>query len=273
MIVAMTPHRTELLCFGTRPGQGNAALVLRGDRSSVDERQVLARSSGVGACVFLDTDDGVTLDFYYPHARSPLCLHATLAAARVLLETAPGPLSVRTALGGQRLVLQRQDDDVYVELVPLPTAPLPLPDDLPAHLVPGIALVAPPAVASVGSPKLLLQVADPARLQALQPDLATIQAWGKAHGINGVYAWCERPDGALEGRNFNHPPGGKEDSATGVAAGALTVLLGKSLRIFQGASLGQPCLIRTVWHGDRLLVGGAAEYVQEAASRLSAQRR
>ncbi|AVR98060.1 PhzF family phenazine biosynthesis protein [Pseudoduganella armeniaca] len=256
----MTPHRTELLCFGTRPGQGNAALVLRGDRSSVDERQALARASSVGACVFLDTDDGVTLDFYYPHARSPLCLHATLAAARVLLETAPGPLAVRTALTGQRLTLHRQADGVYVELVPLVPPMVPLPAELPARLVPGIDLVAAPAVASVGSPKLLLRVAGPAALHALRPDLAAIQAWGREHGINGCYVWCERPDGALEGRNFNHPEGGKEDSATGVAAGALTVLLGRSLQVYQGANVGQPCLIRTVWDGDRLLVGGAADY-------------
>lgn len=261
MLVAMTPHRTELLCFGIRPGEGNAALVLRGDRGSVDERQALARASGRSACVFIDAADGITLDFYYPHMRSPLCLHATLAAARVLLDDAPGPLAVRTALTGQSLTLHRQDDGVYVELMALPVPTVMLPADLPARLVPGIDIVAPPVVASVGSPKLLLRVAGPAALHALRPDLAAIQAWGRAHGINGCYAWCERPDGALEGRNFNHPEGGKEDSATGVAAGALTALLRKSLLIYQGANVGHPCLIRTVWNGERLLVGGAADRV------------
>jgi predicted PhzF superfamily epimerase YddE/YHI9 len=76
-----------------------------------------------------------------------------------------------------------------------------------------------------------------------------------------VYGWCRRPDGAFEGRNFNHLDPALEDSATGVAAGALAVHLGRSLDLYQGAHLGQPCLLRTQLDGDRILVGGTAEYV------------
>lgn len=256
-------RQLELLCFGTRPGQGNAALVLLDDVSDATQRQELARASGVSACVFIDgAADNRTLDFYYSHMRSPLCVHATLAAARVLLDDTAGPLVVRTALRGQALTLHRQADDVYVEVAEQPAPAPSLSDELVARLIPSIALVSAPAVASVGSPKLLLEVRDSAALRALQPDLAAIHAWGKEHGISGCYAWCRRPDGALEGRNFNHLDAAHEDCATGVAAGALTVLLGRSLRIHQGDNVGKPCLLKTVLEGKTLLIGGAVAYAR-----------
>ncbi|GGY76010.1 PhzF family phenazine biosynthesis protein [Pseudoduganella plicata] len=256
-------RQLELLCFGTRPGEGNAALVLLDDGSNAAQRQALAAASGVSACVFIDVPAySPTLDFYYPHMRSPLCVHATLAAARVLLDATAGPLVVRTALRGQTLTLHRQSDDVYVELASQPAPAPPLSTALAARLIPGIALASTPAIASVGSPKLLLEVRDSAALEALRPDLAAIHAWGKEHGIGGCYAWCRRPDGALEGRNFNHLDAAHEDSATGVAAGALTVFLGESLRLYQGAHLGKPCLLRTVLERETLLIGGAVEYAR-----------
>jgi len=253
-------RQLELLCFGTRPGQGNAALVLLDDESDAAQRQVLAQASGAGACVFIDgAADNRTLDFYYPHMRSPLCVHATLAAARVLLDDMAGPLVVRTALRGQALTLHRRADDIYIEVAAQPAPSPRLSDALAVRLIPGIALMSAPAVASVGSPKLLLEVQDSAALRALRPDLPAIQVWGKEHGISGCYAWCRRPDGALEGRNFNHLEEAHEDSATGVAAGALTVLLGRSLEVHQGGNFGKPCLLRTVLERGTLLIGGAVE--------------
>jgi predicted PhzF superfamily epimerase YddE/YHI9 len=113
-------------------------------------------------------------------------------------------------------------------------------------------------VASVGSPKLLVQVADTAALYALAPDLAAIADWGRASGVNGLYVWCRRLDAACEGRNFNHLDPALEDSATGVAAGALSVALGENLVLHQGRATGRDCLIRTRLEGGSLLVGGKA---------------
>ncbi|MGW8393836.1 PhzF family phenazine biosynthesis protein [Pseudoduganella sp. HUAS MS19] len=250
----------ELKCFGARPGAGNAALVILDGPAVAEERQAFARSANKSACVFVD---GATLDYYYPHTRSPLCLHATLAAARVLLADAPGPLTVRTAMRAQELVLTRSGAALFVRLAPQVAPAVTPPADLAERLLaaPGLALVSPPAVASVGSPKMLVEVADCATLHSLRPNLAAVVEWGKANGVNGIYAWCRRPDGALEGRNFNHLAPANEDSATGVAAGALTRHLGRSLDLYQGAPLGQPCRLRTRLDGDQILIGGAAEYV------------
>ncbi|USX22323.1 PhzF family phenazine biosynthesis protein [Oxalobacteraceae bacterium OTU3REALA1] len=256
----------QLLCFGTGPGGGNAALVLQNDERGADQRQRFARERGLPACVFIDSapDGGLVLDYYYPHTRSPLCLHATLAAARVLLSPEHPALPVRTAMRGQPLTLTLAGEDVFIELAPQ-SAPGPaIAADLPARLLaaPGLALASAPAVASVGSPKLLLEVGDGAALHALRPDLQAIADWGREHGVNGCYVWCRRPDGALEGRNFNHLDPAMEDGATGVAAGALAVHLGMDVTLYQGANLGQPCRIRARASGpEHILIGGAADFI------------
>ncbi|WP_028104856.1 PhzF family phenazine biosynthesis protein [Pseudoduganella violaceinigra] len=255
----------ELNCFGTRPGAGNPALVILGGIRAED-RQAFAKAANKSASVFVDPGTGGaswTLDYFYPHTRSPLCLHATLAAARVLLADAPGPITVRSAMRGQELVLTRSATGAFISLARQPAPDAAAPADLAERLLaaPGLPLVSAPAVASVGSPKLLVEVADSATLQSLRPNLAAIFEWGQEHGVNGIYAWCRRPDGAFEGRNFNHLDPAKEDSATGVAAGALTLHLGRSLDLYQGAQLGQPCLLRTQLDGAHIQIGGAADYV------------
>jgi PhzF family phenazine biosynthesis protein len=259
----------ELKCFGVRAGEGNAALVVIGDTGDAAVRQSFAANAGKPACAFVDAGDAeahFTLDYFYPHTRSPLCLHATLAAARVLLARQAGPLRVRTAMRGQLLTLSLRDDEVFISLsrqqAPSPTLPAGLPEQLLAQA--GLRLMSAPAIASVGSPKLLLEVADSATLSALQPDLPAIMAWGKEHGVSGCYAWCRRDDGAFEGRNFNHLDPSLEDAATGVAASALSLHLGRSLTLYQGAQLGQPCKLQTVLDGEQILIGGAAAFVQAA---------
>lgn len=255
----------ELKCFGTQAGEGNPALVVLEGARGIAERQAFAAQAGVSACVFVDRGDEqatYVLDYFYPHARSPLCLHATLAAARVLLDRHPQPLTVRTAMRGQLLALSQAGDDVFISLTPQPASSPELPPGLAQRLLNDatLELASAPVVASVGSPKLLLEVRDSATLLGLRPDLARISEWGKAHGVNGCYVWCRRPDGAVEGRNFNHLDPKAEDSATGVAAGALTAHLQSALLIYQGSHLGQPCLIRTRLVQDTIQIGGRTEF-------------
>jgi PhzF family phenazine biosynthesis protein len=273
-------HVHALICLSAGSGNnsGNPALVIEGAASDPAARQAFARERNT-TCVFLDRhgdgdDDGGTLrvDYFYPHMRSPLCLHATLAVAALLFARpgAPANIAVTTALKGQRLVLSQDGDDYFVRLAPQPVPPLatpPTPSLVAALLhMPGTALPPAPRLASVGSPKLLVEVADMDALYALRPDLPAIAAWGQANGVNGIYAWCRRPDGDYEGRNFNHLDPALEDSATGVAAGALSVALGHGLVLRQGRVTGRDCLIRTRFEqatddkveGSALLVGGAA---------------
>ncbi|MES2323992.1 MAG: PhzF family phenazine biosynthesis protein [Pseudomonadota bacterium] len=241
---------TELMCFGARPGLGNPALVIGEGPASASARQDYARESR-RTCVFVTPLPGGQLeaDYYYPHTRSPLCLHASLAVGGL-----HGPLLLRTAMQGQQLRLSCTDGAVFVAVQQQAAAtPAQLPD------WPGLAPVSAPRVASVGSPKLLVEVADAATLHALQPPLAQLLAWGRAHGVNGCYVYCKVGEREYAGRNFNHLDPALEDSATGVAAGALSALLGHGLTLYQGRATGKDCRIVTRILGQDILVGGAVE--------------
>jgi PhzF family phenazine biosynthesis protein len=255
-------HVQTLNCFGAHPGHGNPALVIEGDGMDPAARQAFAASRNM-TCVFLSANKEV--DYFYPHTRSPLCLHATLAVAAVLFGRDPGAgtIEVRTAMKGLPLVLSREGDDYFVRLTPQP-APTPAIDgEQVAALLnaPGLVLASTPQVASIGSPKLLVEVKDADTLYGLAPDLAGVNAWGKAHGVNGFYVYCRLDADTLEGRNFNHLEPGLEDGATGVAAGALAVALGHGLTLRQGRATGHDCLIRARAEDGVILVGGAAERV------------
>ncbi|MDQ1833658.1 PhzF family phenazine biosynthesis protein [Massilia scottii] len=255
-------------CFGALPGHGNVALVIEEGPATPEERQAFARAQPHPACVFLDP--GLQrywfADYYYPHARSPLCLHATLGAAQVLFARAgqaAQDIVLATAMRGQPLRLCRQGDDFFVALQPQSVPELAVDGALAAWLLdqPDLALAAAPVLASVGSPKLLLEVPERACLHALRPPLDRIADWGRAHGVSGCYVVCRIGEDAYEGRNFNHLDPAMEDRATGVAAGALTAHLGRAITLHQGGALGAPCLIRTRVEDGAILVGGRAEAV------------
>ncbi len=252
----------ELRCFGASAGKGNVAIVVEDGPAAPAERQAFAAAQSCGATVFLEHGATVTADFYYPHARSPLCLHATLAAAHVLLERA-GPAHLTTAMRGQTVHLLRTAQGTFAGVARQAVAPLGIDAGLPAQLLgePALVLASAPLLASVGSPKLLIEVSTPDVLRALRPPLERIVDWSRTHGVNGCYVYCRVGEDAYEGRNFNHLDPAKEDLATGVAAGALSAWLGRALTVYQGAPLGNPCKILTRIEGDTIFVGGATELI------------
>ena len=258
----MTIHL--LKCFGTAPGGGNPALVVEHDAGTETQRQQFARERQASACVFIDrhSDGSIVLDYFYPHTRSPLCLHATLAAAHVLLTKpgAPASLTVQTAMRAQSLLLVRRSTDLFVGMAPQAPPQVAIERYLPSELMgQHMQLLSPPVIASVGSAKLLLEVADSTTLRALRPNLELIADWGRLHGVNGCYVYCKLGDGQYEGRNFNHLDPALEDSATGVAAGALAHHLQQSLSLSQGHVTNQPCLIRASHETGQIWVGGMVQ--------------
>jgi len=253
-------------CFGKHEGGGNPALVIEDESSSPSARQAFARSRNV-TCVWIDPSNApnviAVVDFFYPHTRSPLCLHATLAVGRRLfaLHRAEGELTVETAVGGQRLgLIAGVNGEVFVRVQAQDVVQPVIASDLPGRLLgaPSLTPLRTPFVASVGSPKLLVEVANTATLYDLVPDLPAVVAWGKDVGVNGIYAYCKLKNGSYEGRNFNHLDSTSEDSATGVAAGALTSMLGYGITLLQGRASGRSCRILTRIAGPDILIGGNA---------------
>jgi predicted PhzF superfamily epimerase YddE/YHI9 len=209
-----------------------------------------------------NSDGVMQLDYYYPHTRSPLCLHATLAASAVFFERFPGSRRTRfvTSMHRQALEIERVDQGIFVG-VKAQRCPALISDVAQtAELlrVEPTDLIGIRGPASVGSAKLLVEVADESALNALHPDLAGIANWSRKHGVSGMYAYCRLRDGVYAGRNFNHLEPRFEDAATGVAVGALALLLEQSITLLQGDALGQPCTLFARYLDEAVQVGGRA---------------
>lgn len=254
-------------CFGAAPGYGNLALVIENGPEQITARQAFARDQGAAASVFITPTAGDATwnaDFYYPHARSPLCLHASLAAAHVLCHAQAGrAVFLSSAMRSQLIALFQHDGATFATVRKHAVAPIGIAAGLAQQLLgePDLILASRPLLSSVGSPKLLIEVADSAALHTLQPPLERIAQWSADHGVNGCYVYCRLGVDLYEGRNFNHLDPAREDCATGVAAGALSAYLGRSLNLLQGERLGNPCRIATRFRGSHIDVGGATELI------------
>jgi len=256
-------------CFGATALNGNDAVVVSGPELSgwsLQNRQQFTVDQHAHACVFVDADGPasgqLTLDFYYPHARSPLCLHASLAAADHIWNTGQhgGVLLLTSSMKKQPLAFDRAGENIFVSV------------DIQQIDFPGVSisdaakllrcdaglLMSSPEVASVGSPKLLVEVASEDVLYSLRPDLGGIAEWGRENGVNGcfVYTRIGASSNEYAGRNFNHLDPSLEDAATGVAAGALSVRLNADITLYQGRNLDNPCVVRASRATGKIRVGG-----------------
>lgn len=256
-------------CFGATALSGNHAVVVSGPELSgwsLEDRQQFTIEEHAHACVFVETDGSasgqLTLDFYYPHARSPLCLHASLAAADHIWKTGrnEGVLLLTSSMKKQALAFDKAGDNIFVSVdiqqSDFPDAPISHAAKL-LRCEAGL-IVSPPSVNSIGSPKLLVEVAGEDILYSLRPDLESITEWGRANGVNGCFAYARMGDSPNQyaGRNFNHLDSTLEDAATSVAAGALSVRLNADITVHQGHNLDNPCVIRASRAAGKIRVGG-----------------
>jgi trans-2,3-dihydro-3-hydroxyanthranilate isomerase len=128
----------------------------------------------------------------------------------------------------------------------------------------------PSAVASIGSPKLLVPVIDRNILFNMTPNLDLISQWCKKYSVNGSYVYSndtENSHSDYVGRNFNPLFSHQEDIATGVAAAALAFMLNlkndskkNNFTIEQGANLGRPSKIYISVTIDQIQIQGEAYF-------------
>lgn len=253
-----------LRCFGTMPNTGNQAIVVTENiHSSPEERLLFTQQYKRPACVFMEVSPktgDIILDYYYPHARSPLCLHATLAASQVYFSqyAEHSKLTVVTSMGQQKIEVEKKHDRIFVEVCEQKIKEPCLEKEFITKMlnIHPDQLIAEPVIRSIGSPKLLCEVSDVATLYALNPNLQAILAWSKEHQINGCYVYCKLNEYDYVGRNFNHLDPAFEDAATGVAAGALTVFIKHDINLYQGEHLNNPCVINTQYFENYIYIGG-----------------
>ena len=254
----------RMLCFGRNDESGNAAIVVENAALAGPERLKFAQRQDASATVFVEADAAgdMQLDYYYPHARSPLCLHATLAASAVFFERHPdiGRTRFITSMHRQTLEIERVGEGIFVGVKAQPCAAVAIHVAETARLlrVEPAHVIGTPRLASVGSAKLLVEVAEPSVLAASRPDLPGIAEWSRKHGVSGMYVYCRLHDAIYAGRNFNHLEPRFEDAATGVAAGALALSLERSITLLQGDALGQPCTLMARYADGSVQIGGRA---------------
>lgn len=252
-------------CFGEVPGHGSSALVVQDSTMPLEARSTWAHAQLINACVFIDvTQNGeVSLDFYYPHGRSPLCIHATLAVARDYFSRNQGceVLQVRTKMHDQKIGLRKVGEMYFAEVEGSERYVQSAKVDTLSTLL-GINsgdITSLPVISSIGSPKLLVEVGSEQVLRTINPDLPGILNWSKTSKVNGIFVYCHDQGDVYMGRNFNHLDPKLEDPATGVAAGALANYLQRDIKLRQGSSLGNPCEITAIFEEERISIGGKVE--------------
>lgn len=265
-----------LHCFVTdQPNSGNPAAIVSDSRGTKAEKQALATELDLPVTVFINNSNPKLslLEFFYPHSEMPMCLHGTLGAAQILFaQTKANELECITA-SGQQLTLLRSGDQLFQIKVSRQPAPIISLDDatimkmLNLEDITCIDQALPTALASVGSPKLLVPIKSLPALLSLKPNFEYIREWSIENKVNGLYVYTPEtyrtlPDQKIDTRYFHarafNPKGGhNEDAATGVAAGALAAYLKANLLIEQGYVMNRPSELIVFYKDDHeIWIGG-----------------
>jgi PhzF family phenazine biosynthesis protein len=250
----MASEVVHMVAFADGPGGGNPCpVVLDADDWTADQMQAAAAGFGHETCFVLRPDDPAAADirlrFFVPRHEMEMCVHATVAAT--VLRGRDGVTRVQTPLGVSEVTV-RGDRAVVEQLAPRFG---PWVDDLApvAAALGGVVLAGPVRSASTSRAKLLVPVADEARLDALAPDLEALWDACEALEVTGFYAYTAAGvRGAdVAARQFPLRAGYDEDPATGVAACAPAAHLADlaeadgahRIVVAQGRALGRPSRI------------------------------
>jgi PhzF family phenazine biosynthesis protein len=248
--------------FTRTPFSGNpAAVCVMEGPAAEDWMQRVAREMNLSETAFLHPEPGGghRLRWFTPTVEVKLCGHATLASAFVLWETgaldAESPAVFHTLSG--RLACRRLGAQVEMDF---PATPATACDLKPAGL--DEALGAAPIWVGSNGTDLLVELADPAALRALKPDLARLAAY-RVRGII-VTSPSDQPDADFLSRFFAPAAGVNEDPVTGSAHCTLGPYWGDrlgrdALRGWQASERGGA--VEVSLRGERVLLRGHAVLV------------
>ncbi|MBV8503463.1 MAG: PhzF family phenazine biosynthesis protein [Paucibacter sp.] len=256
----------QIDAFAARRFEGNPAAVTVMDAYPGDTTlQAHAAENNLSETAFLVRDGAdYRLRWFTPQVEVPLCGHATLASAAVVMErlepgrervvfhTASGPLTVRRAASGPGAQCYVMDFPVRrcssVEHA--------------AGLAKALG-VEPLEIAHDGF-NYVARLADEAQLRALAPDMATIAALKGAAGVIVTAVGTEPYD--IVSRYFAPAKGISEDPVTGGAHCSLAHFwsqrLGRSeLRAWQASKRGGEMRVRL--RGDRVELEGSCVFYSQ----------
>jgi PhzF family phenazine biosynthesis protein len=256
----------QLDAFTTSRFAGNPAAVMPLERfPDAELMQAIAAENNLSETAYLVPEGSeYRIRWFTPSAEVPLCGHATLASAAVVMErlepqrqsvtfhSASGPLTVHRAPAGYRMDFPAR-----------PAAPT----AIPAGMVEALA-AKPVEVLANDFNFLVLLESEPA-VRQLAPNLAGIAALDRGGVI--VTAAADRPYDFVS-RYFAPAKGVPEDPVTGSAHCALAPfwaekLQKRLLRAFQASRRGGEVLCRLT--GDRVELEGACVFYMEGEAAIS----
>jgi len=250
----------QLDAFASRPFAGNPAAVIPMSRFLADGTlQALAAENNLAETAFLVPDRGdYRLRWFTPTLEVPLCGHATLAIAAVVMErleperrrvvfhSASGPLTVR-----------RIDTGYVMDFPARPSAPVSMPPSLPTAL--GVV----PIEVLADSVNYMVLLDNAQRVRELAPDIPAIACLDRS----GVIVTAAG-DGGFDfvSRYFAPARGVAEDAVTGSAHCMLAPYWAKRLgrtefRAHQASQRGGDIICRLA--GDRVELQGSCVFFLE----------
>ncbi|MGD8377543.1 MAG: PhzF family phenazine biosynthesis protein [Acidobacteriota bacterium] len=247
--------------FTARPFGGNpAAVCLPPGEPDADWMQRVAVEMNLSETAFAWPEgEGFRLRWFTPTTEVPLCGHATLATAHVLLESgaAPGDLTFRTRSGP--LGARREGRLVAIDLPAQTLEPVALPESI-RRALPAVRHVARTPDRGLDDFDYLLELEGEEAVRRLAPPLEAMRQ------ERGGFIVTARPDDEAGGtdyvcRYFAPHYGIDEDPVTGAAHCALAPFW--SRRLGRAGLVGmqlshRPGRVRAEVLGDRVVLGGEA---------------
>lgn len=261
--------------FSNNEDGGNPCAVVNNSVALTDDQmQKIATSLDLPETIFIIKESQkIFLRFFASKGELPLCVHGGLAAAyKIFNDGYRGErLSIFTYKESKELIFL--NNSPIISMVIERNQAKILPNFIEKESVTNflnlpVAQIdknSPLGIASIGSPKLLIPVISRKVLFSITPNNETISQWSKDNKVNGVYVYSKETINAesdFVARNFNPLFSANEDIATGVAAGALAVLLeennklNKNFSIEQGFNLQKPSLIKVTLSPNTIQIGG-----------------
>lgn len=251
----------QLDAFATRLFGGNPAAVMPLARFPPDAvLQALAAENNLSETAFLvRAGRDYRLRWFTPATEVPLCGHATLASAAVVMERLdPGRTEVVFHCASGPLTVRRQADRYVMDFPARPSQQVPTP----AGLAQALGVV--PIAVHANAFSYLALLPDAHLLGTLAPDMTAVAALDRGGVI--VTAPGEEAGYDFLSRYFAPAKGVPEDPVTGTAHCMLAPYwaqrLGKTaLRAFQASPRGGEVICRV--RGDRVELEGACVFYLE----------
>jgi predicted PhzF superfamily epimerase YddE/YHI9 len=250
----------QIDAFATHLFSGNPAAVMPMDSFPADATmQAIAAENNLAETAFLVPEgDDYRLRWFTPSVEVPLCGHATLASAAVVMERLdPGRKRVTFHTASGPLAVSRRDTVYVMDLPARPSDLIPAPPGL------AQALGAVPAEVTVNSFNYLAVLDDPSVLRELTPDMAAITRMDRP-GLIVTAAG----DGGYDfvSRYFAPAKGIPEDPVTGAAHCMLAPYWAKRLgktefAAFQASRRGGQVICRLI--ADRVELEGSCVFYLE----------